>query len=54
MVGFGQPMVNARFLADAIKEMLKGVYIARAVGKLDAVISQDGVNRGGHNGNQIP
>ena len=25
MVGFGQPMVNARFLADTIKDMLKGV-----------------------------
>ena len=53
MVGFGQPMVDARLLADAIKDMLKGVAIALAVGELDAVISQDGVNLVGHNGHQV-
>src|ERR671918_2353218 len=40
MVGFGEPMVDAILLTDAIKNMLKGVYIALTISELDAVISQ--------------
>jgi hypothetical protein len=51
MVGFGQPMVDAMLLTDAIKNMLKGVYIALTVAELDAVISQHRMDLIGHNGN---
>jgi hypothetical protein len=38
MVGFGEPMVDAVLLTDAITDMLKGIDIALTVDKLDAVI----------------
>ncbi len=38
LVGFGEPMVEARLLTDTSKDMLTGRYIARAVGELGAVI----------------
>jgi hypothetical protein len=40
MIGFGQPMVDALLLADATKDMLKGILIALPVGELDAIIGQ--------------
>ena len=54
MVGFGQPMVEALLLADALKEMLKGVLIALAVGKLEAMIGQHGVDLVRYGGDQVP
>jgi hypothetical protein len=54
MVGFGEPMVDARLLTDAIKDLLTGVDIALAVGEWDAVIGQHGMNLLGHGGDQVP
>jgi hypothetical protein len=53
MVGFGQPMVDAILLTDAIKNMLKGVDIALAVGELDAVIGQHRMDLLGHGGHHV-
>jgi len=44
MVGFGQPMVNPMITTDAIKDMLKGIDIALAIGELDAVIGEHRVD----------
>jgi hypothetical protein len=38
MVSFGEPMVAAILLADAIKDMTEGVLIALTVSELNAVI----------------
>jgi hypothetical protein len=54
MVGVGQPMVAARLMTDAITEMLKGVLLALAVGKLEAMIGQPGVDRVRYGGDQVP
>jgi hypothetical protein len=54
MVGFGQPMVDGILITDAIKDMVKCLYIALAGGELDAVIGQHGVDLVGHGGNQVP
>jgi hypothetical protein len=54
MVGFSQPMVDAILLTDAIKDMVKGIYITLAVGELDAVIGQHRVDLVRHGGNQVP
>jgi hypothetical protein len=40
MVGFGEPMVDAILMTDAIKNMLKGLDITLPIGELDAVLSQ--------------
>lgn len=53
MVGFGQSMVDARFLADAVKDVEECVLIALPVGELHAVISQDGVDLVGYGGDQV-
>jgi hypothetical protein len=53
MVGFGQPMVNAMLMADAIGDMAKGILIGLAVGELDAIIGQHGVKLVGHGGDQV-
>ena len=44
MVDFGEPVVDTRFLTDAIKDMLKCILIALTVGELDAIIGQHGVD----------
>jgi hypothetical protein len=54
MVGFGQPMVDAILLTDAIKDMVKCIDITLAVGELDAVIGSHRVDLIGHGGNQVP
>ena len=54
MIGFGQPMVDAMPLTDAIKDMLKGILIALPVGELDAIIGQYGVDLVGYNGDEVP
>jgi hypothetical protein len=48
MVGFGEAVLDAILLADAIKNMVDGVLIAFAVGELDAVIGEHGVELVGH------
>jgi hypothetical protein len=50
MVGCGQPMVNARLLADTRAEMMKRVSIALPVGAWATMIGEHGVDRGGSNG----
>ena len=54
MVGFGQPMVDAILMTDAIKNMLKCVLIALAIGELDAMIGQYGVDLVRYGGDQVP
>jgi hypothetical protein len=54
MVGFGQPRINPILLADAIKDMVKGVDIALAIGELDAIISEHRVDLIGDGGHHVP
>ena len=54
MVGCGQPMVDAMLLADAIKDMLKGVLIAVAVSELDAIIGQHSMDFVRYGSDQVP
>jgi hypothetical protein len=53
MVGFGEAVLDAILLADALKDMLKGVDIALAVGELPAVIGEHGVELVGDGGHQV-
>lgn len=53
MVGFGQPMVDARLLADAVKDVEECVLIALPVRELNAVIGQHGVDLVGHGADQV-
>jgi hypothetical protein len=54
MVGFGQPMVDAILLTDAIKDMAKCIDITLAVGALDAVLGSHRVDLRGHGSHQVP
>jgi hypothetical protein len=54
MVGFGQPMGDAILTTATIKDMMKGIDIALAVGELNAVISSHRVDFIGHGGNHVP
>ena len=38
MVGFGQPMLDPLFGADAVKQQRKSVAVSGTIGKLDAVV----------------
>src|SRR6266850_2024036 len=42
MVGFDQPMVDAIFLTDTIKDIVQGVSSALRINELDAMIGQHG------------
>ena len=54
MVGFGQPRINPILLTDTIKDMVKGVDIALAIGELDAIISEHRVDLIGDGGHHVP
>jgi hypothetical protein len=54
MVDFGEPMVDAILMTNAIKNVLKGVDITLPIGELDAVLSQYRMNLLGHGGHQVP
>jgi hypothetical protein len=54
MVGFDQPRINPILLADAIKDMVKGVDIALAISELDAIISEHRVDLIGDGGHHVP
>ena len=43
MIDFGEPVFNVMFLANTVKEVHRCRFILFAVGKLSAVISQEGV-----------
>jgi hypothetical protein len=53
MVGFGEPMVDAMLMADAIEDIVEGVLIALPVGTLEIVIGQHGVDLVWHGGDQV-
>jgi Domain of unknown function (DUF4910)/winged helix-turn-helix len=53
MVGFGEPMVDAMLLTDAINNMLQGIDITLTIGELNAMISQPGLNLIGHSDNHV-
>ncbi len=40
MIDFGQPMLNAMFLANAVEQVFESPPILQAIGKLDAVVGQ--------------
>ena len=52
MVQLGQPMLNAMLQADAVKEVEEGVPLPLLVRKLDAVVSQNGMDAVGYGRNQ--
>ena len=41
---FGKAVLNIMFCTDSVKDMHEGVFILLSVGKLDAIICQDGVD----------
>src|SRR3954471_7726333 len=53
VIGFGQPMFDAMFGTDAVKQQGKSVAIRWAISKLDAVVGQNGVDFIGNCGNQV-
>ena len=52
MIDFGQPMLDAVSLADAVEQMFESPAILQAVGELDAVVREDGVDVVRHGSNQ--
>lgn len=53
MVGLGQPMLNPMLGTNAVKQQRKGVTVALAVGKLDAIIREDGMDFIGHDSHEM-
>ena len=53
MFDLGETVFDFVFLADAIKEVHKGLFIALPVGELDAVIGQNMRDFVRHGGNQV-
>lgn len=53
MFHFGQPMLDAILVADAIEDMAEIMDISRAIGELDAVVRQHGMDCIGDSLNQI-
>jgi hypothetical protein len=53
MVGFGETVLDAIVLADAIEKMVEGILIAFAVSELHAVIGQHRVDFVGYGGNHV-
>ncbi len=47
-------MLDGIFVADPIEDVMEGVFVAGAVGKLDAVVGQRGMGGIGHRCDQIP
>src|SRR5215217_51018 len=54
MIDFGQPMLDAFSLAEAVEQMFESPPILQAVGELDAIIREDGVDMVRHGFNQPP
>ena len=54
MIDFRQPMLDAVPLADAVEQMFESPSILQAVGELDAVVREDGMNTIRHGGDQPP
>ena len=52
VVGLRQPVLDAMFPADAAEDVLHCEDVAVAMGKLDAVVGQDGMDSIGHSRNQ--
>ena len=52
VINFGQPVLDAMLFTDAVEQVLESPPILQAVGELDAVVRQDGMNAVGHGGNQ--
>lgn len=40
----GQTMLNAVFVADAVEDVIAGVFIPLLIGELDAIICENGVD----------
>lgn len=53
MIGLGQTMLNTVLGTDPVKQQFEGITISLTIGKLDAVIGQDGVDSVGHSGNEM-
>ena len=52
VIDFGQPVLGAVFLADAVEQVLESPPILQAIGELDAVVREDGVDAVWHGGGQ--
>ncbi len=46
VVHLGQPLLDAIFSTDAAEDLLEGVCVSLAIGELDAVIGQHGMDSG--------
>lgn len=53
MIDLGKPVFDIILVAETIKNMCPYPFILFAVGKLDAIVSEDGVDRIGHGGNEV-
>jgi hypothetical protein len=53
MTRFGEPVVDAILLADAIEDVREGIPIALLIGELDTVIGQHRVDLVGHGGDPV-
>jgi len=53
MLHFGQPVLDAVFAADAVEDVLQGVPILLAIGELDAVLGEHGVDGVGDDGHDV-
>ena len=52
--GFGQSMIDTLLLTDTIKDMMKGIDIALAIGELATVSGSYRVDVVRHDGHQAP
>ena len=53
MLRFREAMLNPVRGTNAVKEQGKGIFVPRLIGKLDAIIGQDGVDAIGHSRNEV-
>ena len=49
----GEPVLDAMLMADNVEDMVEGILIALAVGELNTVVGEYGVNLVGYRGEQM-
>lgn len=53
MLHLGQPVLDTVFVADTIEDVVEGVFVAGAIGELDAAVREHGVDGVGHGRDQV-
>ena len=53
MLDLGEPVLNAMFMANPVKDVLEGEAVSLLIGELDAIVGEDDVNFVGNSGDQI-